>query len=84
MQENLWNNLIAGLPEPHLLQTYEWGQVKASQGWQALYLVWLRDVQGFKVFENLDSLAGLKPGDVLAAALVQKKKVIASGMAARL
>ena len=42
MSENKWNELIAGLPDPHLLQTYEWGQVKACYGWQPLYLIWKR------------------------------------------
>jgi lipid II:glycine glycyltransferase (peptidoglycan interpeptide bridge formation enzyme) len=35
-----WNRLIAGLPRPHLLQTWEWAQVKAKYGWQALPCVW--------------------------------------------
>ncbi len=35
-----WNRLVAGLPGPHLLQTWEWSQVKAKYGWQALPFVW--------------------------------------------
>jgi len=35
-----WNRLIAGLPGSHLLQTWEWAQVKAIYGWQSLPLVW--------------------------------------------
>jgi lipid II:glycine glycyltransferase (peptidoglycan interpeptide bridge formation enzyme) len=35
-----WNQLIADLPNPHLLQTSEWAQVKAGNGWQALPLTW--------------------------------------------
>ena len=62
MSENKWNELIAGLPDPHLLQTYEWGQVKARYGWQPLYLVWMRSKQGLLVVEKLDQLAGLEPG----------------------
>jgi len=40
-----WNALIASLPNPHLLQTWEWGQVKARYGWHALPQTW-RDDQG--------------------------------------
>jgi peptidoglycan pentaglycine glycine transferase (the first glycine) len=40
-----WNRMIAGLAEAHLLQTWEWGQVKINNGWQPEPLVW-RDGQG--------------------------------------
>jgi len=35
-----WNELIACLPLAHLLQTWEWSQVKAKYGWQAMPFVW--------------------------------------------
>ena len=35
-----WNALVAGLPGAHLLQTWEWAQVKARYGWQPLPQVW--------------------------------------------
>lgn len=35
-----WNDLIASLPLPHLLQTWEWSQVKARYGWKALPFAW--------------------------------------------
>ena len=35
-----WNGLIASLPLPHLLQTWEWSQVKAKYGWQPMPTVW--------------------------------------------
>lgn len=41
-----WNALIVGLPGAHILQTWEWGQVKARVGWQPLPQVW-RDAQGW-------------------------------------
>jgi peptidoglycan pentaglycine glycine transferase (the first glycine) len=45
MDSAAWNSLIATLPNPHILQTWEWGQVKARFGWQALPQTW-RDEQG--------------------------------------
>ena len=54
MRPNEWNDLIAQLPEAHLLQTYEWGQVKARYGWQPLYLVWRRGSNGLELIEVLD------------------------------
>jgi len=35
-----WNELIAGLPDPHFLQTWEWAQVKAEYGWTPIPIVW--------------------------------------------
>jgi peptidoglycan pentaglycine glycine transferase (the first glycine) len=40
-----WNELIAGLPHPHLLQTWEWSQVKAGIGWVPMPFVW-KDSRG--------------------------------------
>ncbi len=35
-----WNHLTASLPKPHLLQSWEWSQVKARFGWQAIPVAW--------------------------------------------
>jgi len=35
-----WDDLIAALPNPHLLQTWEWAQVKAAYGWQPMPFSW--------------------------------------------
>lgn len=40
MDRQQWNAIIAGMPQPHLLQTWEWGEVKAQFGWQAHHRVW--------------------------------------------
>jgi lipid II:glycine glycyltransferase (peptidoglycan interpeptide bridge formation enzyme) len=42
MDGETWNAIIAGLPRPHLLQTWEWGQVK-SAGWTVQPQVWRGD-----------------------------------------
>ncbi len=83
MSKNTWNELIAGLPDAHLLQTCEWGQVKAGYGWQPLYLVWSRAARKLQVSEKVETLAGLEPGEIEAAALVLKKKVLSRGFTAR-
>jgi lipid II:glycine glycyltransferase (peptidoglycan interpeptide bridge formation enzyme) len=38
-----WNALIAGLPNSHLLQTWEWAQVKTRYGWEPAAYVWQGD-----------------------------------------
>ena len=45
MEPKAWNELIALLPGAHLLQTWQWGQVKQAYGWQPLPQVW-RDAAG--------------------------------------
>ncbi len=45
MDASTWNNLIASLPGAHILQTWEWGQVKARNGWEPIPKVW-QDAQG--------------------------------------
>lgn len=40
MDRATWNAIIAGIPQPHLLQTWEWGEVKSRFGWQAHHRVW--------------------------------------------
>jgi peptidoglycan pentaglycine glycine transferase (the first glycine) len=64
-----WNSQIASLPDPHLLQTWEWSQVKAKYGWEPLPFVW-----------HGETIAR----EPVAAAMILKKKVISRGFAARL
>jgi peptidoglycan pentaglycine glycine transferase (the first glycine) len=45
MDAQKWNNLIAALPVTHVLQTWEWAQVKARYGWEPMPTVW-HDRQG--------------------------------------
>jgi lipid II:glycine glycyltransferase (peptidoglycan interpeptide bridge formation enzyme) len=48
MDANSWNALIVSLPGAHILQTWEWGQVKSKFGWRPLHQTW-QDVQGHTV-----------------------------------
>jgi peptidoglycan pentaglycine glycine transferase (the first glycine) len=40
MDRTGWNSLISNLPNPHILQTWEWGKVKSQFGWQPIYRHW--------------------------------------------
>ena len=44
----LWDDLLLSLPAPHLLQSWTWGELKASFGWSAKRLTW-RDNDGSPV-----------------------------------
>jgi len=35
-----WDGLIGSLPDAHLLQTWEWAQVKAAFGWKPMPFIW--------------------------------------------
>ena len=78
---NLWNNLISDLPNPHFLQTYEWGQVKAKYGWSPLYAVW--DADGKWKVESDPNLLSTFHSPV-AAALILKRQILQNNFAARL
>jgi len=78
MESNIWNSIISSLPNPHFLQTYEWGQVKAKYGWSPLYAVWTKDQ--FSVTDDCSLLTD----DYVAAALILKRQILRNGFAARL
>lgn len=78
MVSSHWNSIISGLPNPHFLQTFEWGQVKAKYGWEAIYAVWTAD----QFIVTRDQLP--ITNNYIAAALILKRQIIRSGFAARL
>jgi len=45
-----WNGLIASFPEPHVLQTWQWGQVKKRFGWRPIYLIWVGKDRSVRMF----------------------------------
>jgi peptidoglycan pentaglycine glycine transferase (the first glycine) len=55
-----WNGLIASMPDPHILQTWEWGQIKNQFGWQPAYHQWQTPGPAAAlVLERTLSLAGI-------------------------
>jgi len=76
-----WNSLIAKLPNPHFLQTYEWGRVKAKYGWSLLYAVWAEDGR-WKVESDPSLFSDFH--SPVAAALILKRQILSNSFAARL
>lgn len=37
---NQWQQALAQLPDPHVLQSWAWGEVKGRHGWQAEHWLW--------------------------------------------
>ena len=42
---SMWNDVLVELPNPHLLQTQEWGEFKSHYGWTPIYQTW-KDSKG--------------------------------------
>ncbi len=82
MKNFSWNQIISQLPNPHFLQTYEWGQVKAKYGWVPYYAVWTEDGK-WKVESDLRLLSTFH-SPIVAAALILKRQILSQGFAARL
>jgi len=85
LESNIWNSVISKLPNPHFLQTYEWGQVKAKNGWSPLYAVWTESQ--FSVNSDQSPVTEnwpLNTDHCLAAALILKRQILRNGFAARL
>jgi peptidoglycan pentaglycine glycine transferase (the first glycine) len=38
-----WNEIIQKLPGAHVLQIWEWGEIKAAVGWKAIPRLWKND-----------------------------------------
>jgi len=81
VENNIWNSIISKLPNPHFLQTHEWGQVKAKYGWTPLYAVWDTDGR-WKVESDPNVLSTFH--SPAATALILKRQIINNGFAARL
>ena len=47
-----WRSVLATLPDPHILQSWEWGEVKAGTGWHAVRMV-VRSATGAAAFQFL-------------------------------
>jgi lipid II:glycine glycyltransferase (peptidoglycan interpeptide bridge formation enzyme) len=78
-----WNEWIASQAGSHLLQTWEWGQVKAQFGWKPLGIVWNETSAGtiaYTKYTGTNSLLN-RP---LATALILQRTLPIGGFAARL
>ena len=81
MESRFWNSIISQLPNPHFLQSYEWGQVKVKYGWRPMYAVW--DADGnWRVERDPGLLSNFQ--SPVAAALILKRQILQNGFAARL
>jgi peptidoglycan pentaglycine glycine transferase (the first glycine) len=77
-----WNEWIACLSGSHLLQTWEWGQVKAQFGWKPQGIVWSETGEGAIAYTKFAGDSSL-PNHPLAAALILRRTLPIGGFAER-
>lgn len=82
----IWNSLIDSLPNPHILQTWEWGAVKAKFGWNAHFFLWHeKSVKMYTLEELSAGLADQSPSpSPIAASLVLVRPIPIRGFSAKL
>ena len=76
MNSNFWDELISQLPNPHFLQSHEWGQVKAKYGWIPYYAIWSET--GFQIVQNPESITNYQLP--IATCLILKRTVSFRGL----
>jgi lipid II:glycine glycyltransferase (peptidoglycan interpeptide bridge formation enzyme) len=63
-QSQHWNDAVASLPNAHVLQTWEWGQIKSRFGWKPIYMLWRDEsekvVAAALVLERIIHLMGIE------------------------
>jgi peptidoglycan pentaglycine glycine transferase (the first glycine) len=82
MLDKNWNDIITALPGAHILQTREWGELKACFGWEAYHLIWTKDRQGYFEYGSPGS-GWLQTSEPTAAALVLTRTIRLAGFPLR-
>lgn len=74
-----WNQLIQRLPDPHILQTWEWGQAKGQYGWQSIPVIWPKDGEKITLSgeQNVDRY---ETSEISAAGLILKRSIQIPGV----
>lgn len=53
-RQDEWDSALGSLPEPHILQSWVWGEVKANYGWRADRWVWEENGRAMAVAQVLE------------------------------
>jgi peptidoglycan pentaglycine glycine transferase (the first glycine) len=77
MDAPTWNSLIALFPFPHILQTWEWGDIKSQFGWLPSHVLWYEKPDGQTLITT--ELPG-EAAMLRASALILKRMVKIRGL----
>ena len=78
-----WNRWVASFPEAHVLQTWQWGDVKRRYGWKPYYMLWSGRREPGQVFHKVEDVPDMA-ADPQAVALALQRSVSIRGIATRL
>jgi peptidoglycan pentaglycine glycine transferase (the first glycine) len=78
-----WNSAIAGLRGAHLLQTWEWGNVKSKFGWQPIFMLWFQENDQYTLSTN-HFPSKLKGKSLAAIALALQRNIRIGGFSNRM
>ena len=81
MDAQAWNSLISNFPDSHILQTWEWGDVKSQYGWRPIHAIWYEKPDGAISITVDQQLEELLP---CAAALILQRDYQNQGISDRL
>lgn len=79
IEPETWNRIIANFPEAHILQTWEWGEIKSRHGWEPIHCLWLEKGNDFYLVHEIPAHE-VKIG---AAALILRRSVGGKALALR-
>ncbi|MDI6769065.1 MAG: peptidoglycan bridge formation glycyltransferase FemA/FemB family protein [Anaerolineales bacterium] len=74
-----WNEIIASMPSPHLLQTWQWAEVKAKYGWKPMPFIW----HSQPAIPN-PALSEVEGSHSVAAAMILKRAIPVGGFAKKM
>jgi peptidoglycan pentaglycine glycine transferase (the first glycine) len=82
MEPEAWNSLVLSQPGAHLLQSWQWGNIKSQNGWQPFYFIWPADsaLIDLSAHDLSSTIAHHSNGGSLAAALLLKRSVQIPGL----
>ncbi len=78
-----WNAAISRLPGSHVLQTWEWGQVKSQFGWQPTHLLWYKQDDMYTI--SINQFPDIHNQDhLIAAALILQRNIRIGGFSQKM
>ena len=66
-----WNQIVHQLPDPHLLQSWQWGEIKAEFGWSPSPLVWVKKDGEYRMVTG-KQIAGINTAPSAAALVLSR------------
>lgn len=75
MEAITWDPIVATLENPHVLQTWEWGEFKARNQWRPNPVLWFGNEELITFHSNPGSNIGAETQSPLGAALVLERKI---------